>query len=364
MFDTVIIALLVILSIVAMAINTFCIYVIIRSKSLLKRPSTLLLLNLLIVHLLQSIIVFPFYAAKKGDPASRLACDGFRFTYMLTFYLAVLSVTLITADRAIATFLVMKYKEIVCKRRILLAIFAIWIYTIFLCILPFNGGSQPKAITVQNVTSNSSYVIYKAPKCYYKQTKLWTTLMLLINCVIPYGLIVLSYQCIIRQIYNIETRSRSRTLTFPERARSDTTTTVNSLRVTEEVKKNKTITNLSLILSIVYLILWLPSVLYYNILHFCPKRCFSSDYFDSTAEMYIGFLVKYVAFLDALAAPLIYCFYHQEFRNEANKCFKWCYFTDICCRANASRVPEETTSSGKDAGQLDCYTGAVNPYAS
>jgi 7 transmembrane receptor (rhodopsin family). len=346
MIVAVVLPLLVVLAVVSMVTNTACIYVILRSKTLLKRPSTLLLLNLLVVHFVQSVIVFPLYAAKKADAASGLVCDGFRFTYMLTFYTAVYSVLLIAIDRVLATFFVLQYKELVTKQRVTMAILMLWTSIIVLCLIPFRGkaGQNTSNLMKTNRTNITKQT------CTYKQTKLWSTLMLLLNCVLPYCLIVIGYQAIIRQIQHIETRSRSATVMVEAWSHDG-----NRIWVREEVKRHKRVTKLSLILSVVYLLLWSPSFVYYNLVHFCSQSCFISadTYFESPAETYVSFFVKYVAFLDAIAAPLIYCFYHKEFREEGKEHLR------CSCVLAESKSDDEFLDSGQ---AVEMATTIHNPH--
>ena len=303
-FKTATISLLIILSVLTTFLNTLCIYVICKARSLLKRPSTYFILNLLIVHLLQGMIVFPFYAGKKLKVKSSLwqgiFCDGFRFTYMVTFYAAIFSVLLIAIDRLIATSFVMKYKQIVTKQRVILTIIVFWFYVISLCSLPFSKTSTHLGRHSNNYHIVTNITVYKS-NCLYHQTKLWTILMLLLNCVLPYILVVVCYQIVINRVRKIEK------------------TIVNHIYDTgsiikKQVKKHKVITKVSLILSLTYAIFWSPSVIYYVLLSLCPNKCFGENYRISKAEKYIGFLTKYLPFLDALAAPLIYCLCQEEFR--------------------------------------------------
>jgi len=79
---------LIVLAVIAIALNSlsiYIIYIICTTKALWKRNSSLLLVNLLSVHLFQGLLVFPFYAGKKVKqdfkPAQVFA-NGFRFSYM------------------------------------------------------------------------------------------------------------------------------------------------------------------------------------------------------------------------------------------------------------------------------------------
>ena len=351
-FKAVTIVLLCLLAIITILINAVCICIISKSKPLLQRPSTYFILNLLTVHLIQGLVVFPFYAAKKSNIESlqwgQVICDGFRFSYMLTFYSAIYGVLLIGLDRVLATCWVWQYREVVTKKRVLISIIFVWIYIIVLCVIPFlhhdnkpkskHGGNLNKTIDLfpyNNSLENSTFFlernITKSVKviCTYRQSRLWTILMLVLNCMVLYLIIMLCYQIIIYKINKMDKRSRSMTTySVPGSQNSDNhepnvknalsnTALLNNAVIVmnaEDIKKHKHIMHLAMILSVAYFLFWSPSVIYFILWSVCPSSCFTSGYKDSEAEMYIGFITKYLAFLDAFAAPLIYCFYHEEFR--------------------------------------------------
>ena len=310
LFQVTVISLLLGLSVLTTCINSLCIYIIIKSKLLLKRPSTYLILNLLTVHLLQGLIVFPLYVGKKFKVENfrwaQMFCDGFRFTYMVTFYAAILGVLLIAIDRLLATWFVMKYKEIVTKRRCIITIIIFWMYIIALCIIPFKKSeSEIDTQTIDTNNTKSNATVYRST-CLYNQTKIWTILMLMINCALPYILVVLCYQIVIYKIKKIGNKSHPT---------QNTKGSNGSKILTKDISKHKDITKLSITITLTYAIFWSPSVIYYILLSLCPTTCFVDNYNESSAERYIGFLAKFLPFLDALAAPLIYCFYHNEFRS-------------------------------------------------
>ncbi|XP_057311846.1 dopamine receptor 4-like [Hydractinia symbiolongicarpus] len=330
-FKTATITLVSLLAILATFLNAVCIFVIVTSKKLLQRPSMYLIVNLLIVHFLQGLVVFPFYAAKKEKFESfkqnQIICDGFRFSYMVTFYAAIWNVLLISVDRFLATWFVMRYREIVTKNRVIGIIALCWAYVLSLCLIPFNSEEYiiKQSVSAYNASSdtrNTTVFSKVHAKCRYQQSSLWTTLMLACNCVVPYVFVVLFYQMILYQIRKIEGRSRSATTSSSYSVENQTR--VEEKRVLSkktnkkcedvEVRKNKKLTYLAMFLSISYFFFWSPSVIYYILWSVCPNTCFSKNYKTSPEEPYVGFLTKYLAFLDALAAPLIYCLHHEEFR--------------------------------------------------
>ena len=299
------IILLSILSILTILANSTGIFVISRTKELSKTPSSYLIRNLLTVHFIQGLIVFPLYVAKKHGVESvvlyQFICDGFRFTFMVTFYMAVFSVLFIATDRFIAVVFTMHYREIVTKQRLLLCIVAIWIYITSISLIPFKhsdvniNSNDTNVAIVTNVTMPRKSSIVK---CNYNQSELWTILMLGFNCLLPYITMVIMYQYIIFQLKKIERKAKIESSRFK----------------IEEINKNRKITKVSLLLSIAYLVTWSPSVLYYILWCVCPHTCFTDAYQYSKEETYITFAMKYLAFLDAIVSPVIYCFFSERFR--------------------------------------------------
>ncbi|XP_057311845.1 beta-2 adrenergic receptor-like [Hydractinia symbiolongicarpus] len=315
---TVIIILLCLLAVAATFVNGACIIIIYKSRTLMKRPSTFFILNLLIAQLFQGLVVFPFYAGKKGDISdkmwSRLFCDGFRFMYMLTFYLSTLGVLIIGVDRFIATFYALRYKSIVTRKRALVTILSVWLYTLSLCLLPFQKQNTTKQYQIINTSKlgenfTTVTILKHESNCTYIQSKVWTLSMLVINCLIPYIIIVLLYRVIIRKIRQLDHRIRTRAQSLCNIHAVDC-----EAILTKGAEQNKTLTNVSIFLSVAYLFFWSPSVIYYTLFYICPKACFIDGYTQSKAEFYVGFVTKYLAFLDSLAAPLIYCFSYEHFR--------------------------------------------------
>ena len=286
------VALMVILSILTTFLNSSCMVIITKSKTLMKRPSTLLILNLLAVHLFQGLFVFPFYTAKKMRLESLLSrqvvCDGFRFTYMTSFYASVMAVFLVTIDRLIATRFVLRYREIVSKKRIKLMILLAWIYVLVLCSLPFEIHDKQSTTQIDIDTTNTTngganrslMSQWRTAKvCHYNQSQEWTIGMLVANCAVPYSLIIVFYCRILSQINVIQLKTeRSRSLTttnLTATTKCDHSPVTSTLKDKEQ-KQLHDITRMCVIIGIAYLFLWLPSVIYYVVFRACPD-CFAEE---------------------------------------------------------------------------------------
>lgn len=313
---------LVVLSLAAIGLNSLSIYIITSVKTLWKKTSNLLLLNLLVVHLFQGIFVFPFYAGKKikmdFEPAQFFG-NGFRFTYMLTFYGTCLGILCIAVDRFLATYLLTKYRTVVTRKRVSVGLILLWVYIIALCLIPFVDVKGPEYKVKFDPITNTT-IRKEKPKFYvYQQQREWTLFMLIFNTAVPYVLIILCYVYIIVRLQRMGAYSTSTV----QKSTSKTLEVIGSngesiMLKKKDLQKHKQVTKLTLILTFLYGLFWTPSIIYYPLKGYC-KSCFPADYEDSKVEQHVGYITKYLAFLDAAAAPLLYCFMHAEFQNSLKR---------------------------------------------
>ena len=145
---TAVVCSLVILSIISIVLNSFCIYIIKTNTKFHEKPSSVFVMNLLITHLFQSIFVFPLYAGKKlkvdNFYMAQFFSNGFRLTYILSFYAVCMCVLNIAVDRFLAIYLLTAYKVYVTFKAILTVTSFTWVYIILLCMVPFipHSGHQ------------------------------------------------------------------------------------------------------------------------------------------------------------------------------------------------------------------------------
>ncbi len=268
---------LAILSIVVIFFNSLGIYVIIKTPTL-RHHSILAIANLLLVHLIQGTIVIPFYIVKrlniKDASISGPACSLFRFSYMITNYVACITLLLISVDRLCAVKWPLIYKSTMKNRKMKLAILGIWIYVLILCLLPFIWG------------------VKAGKSCVYRPTKEWSIAMLAINTFVPLLLICACYVAI------FQTARKSNTAASGAR----------------QAKIALRIAKVSAVVVSAFLVCWGPSFMYYMLVSTCSS-CFSSGFKDSRIEKDLTFMMKFFTFLDGVLAPLIYCLMHRGIRD-------------------------------------------------
>ena len=283
------ITVVVILSITAVLVfilNVFCVSIIVRNQQLRSKPSSILTANLLSMHILQAVATMPFYALKRlPETNSNFVCSGFRFFYILTFYIACFCVLLISLDRFLAFRLKMKYRTTVTSQRVKYVLALVWVYIITLCCIPF---------------------AYRTEKCSYNPPPHWVVFMLLVNCFLPCLIIVGIYTYIMVCLRRFEKLKNKKT------SQSGGMVTIS--------KSNKRITRNTMILVATYGIAWLPSIIFYLIQSLFPE-VFSDSYYDSTEDQYISFFLKYIKFVEGITSPILYCYLNTFFRKTVMELF-------------------------------------------
>jgi len=314
-FSIISICLLVLLLLSSVALNSFCLNVIRKSEKLLKKSSMLLISNLLLLQLFQACVVLPFYIARQCDDGksatwSRNVCNGFRFSYMVAFYGTCLGVFLTSIDRFFAVFWILKYKTHVTKQRVGRALIFLWFYLLIVSIVPFAYPPEVDHEFIPQCKAHMNHV-----KCNYNQPKYWLISMITMNTVVPYIAMVFMYVYIVKKVKYYERKAIARNSTCLH------VTLPNQIVITikkKDMTKHKKITKMAFMLCFVYAVLWTPSALFYTLKHICPT-CFGQYYNNASCfVVYIEFSVNFVAFLNLLAVPIIYCFYQQDFRTSAN----------------------------------------------
>lgn len=310
MFNYITASLSVVLSITTILLNIFCIDVIRRSKLLLRKPSTVFIVNLLVLQLIQGLFVLPLYIAQQAnfqdDHWKIRICNGFRFSYTITFFGTCLGILLTSIDRFFAVYWIASYRFRLTRPRVMTILLMKWMYVVILCSLPlFNTSPHENDI----VLSCQSYAIEVA--CDYHPSKLWSIIMLLVNTALPYIIIVAVYIYVIRTVKFFEKRAHQKPSKYFEVPLRNQGGVIKLKK--KDIAKHKKITKLAIILCLVYAFLWMPSVAYYAVTHVCPD-CFQAF---SCRSDYVKFFITFVAFLNGIAVPVVYCFYQKDFRRSA-----------------------------------------------
>ena len=297
------IILLFVLTVASTVLIAFCLYSICKSKHLFKRPSILFVLNILLVHLYQGLIVLPLYAGKKYKfddcYKDRIVCNAFQFTYVTSYYCSILSVLLYAIDRYLATHFVLQYKYLVTRGRVLALVLLASGYVVVLCSIPFVGQNEDdcsKAILSRNCSN-----------CTYKPSTEWSIFMLIGNCVVPYVTLTILYRLISKTVLKFKLREKER-----NDHRLSGKISFKTLSETHSNRGVYSITALPILLAVSYFLLWFPSLFYYILRSFYFEKCFYKDFNTSGLENYLEFAAKYIALLDSIVSPVIYCLCDSE----------------------------------------------------
>ena len=298
--------LLVILSIFILAINSMCLYIILASKRLLKSPPTLLIMNSIVIHLIQGAIVLPLYASFQYFDNVSWLCNGYEFTYMMTFYANCITVLLLSIDRLLAIKLLTSYCITVTRSRAMKLVILCWTYVLGVCIIPFFPLEKSKTVR-------------DTKECNYNPPQVWSIVMLIFNTLVPYIVIIIIY-VIVRQkisaLINFSGRKSNRVSRISSNRASGHKSSSN-----KESRNTLKTTMLVLKLLLSCAITWSPSILYIMTQHLDPSL-FPESYYGSDLERSISFSMKYVSILNAMVAPIVYCIYHKGLRiqlRNANK---------------------------------------------
>ena len=309
---------LLLLSVLAIILNTLCIYIIQKSARLNSKPSSILIINLLSVHLLQGIFVFPLYVGKKlGNKIpsfllSKLFANGYRFTYIVSFYGACLGILSIALDRFLATYLLNLYKAKVNARRITIYLICLWIYIFALCVIPFFNFQEVTGNI--NINSTNETTTRESTFYYYNHQPEWVVFMLIFNAAVPYILIIASYVYIVLRLRKIESFKIKSTHAIQIPKSNNRLIHMKQ----ESLSRYKEVAYLTLGLSFTYGVCWTPSIINYVLMTTC-KSCYPNDYENSKTEQITGYSIKYLAYVNSVASPLLYCFHHSEFRKVLSR---------------------------------------------
>lgn len=218
--------------------------------------------------------------------------------------------SILGVDRFIAISYIFKYRTLVTNKRALSAILFSWVYITLLSVLPFvtNETHQPTKSPLLHRSKNSSDISkMRCLGCHYHPSKTWTLFMLGFNCWLPLILIVVFYKIIVHRLKKHLTQTIAKRISCfcpPQLARNKG----------NDQRRNQKITKMASIVCLTYVVLWSPSVIYYALENVCKKECFPMGYSRSSTRVYITFTIKYIAYCNAIVAPLVYCFYYKDFR--------------------------------------------------
>ena len=313
------------LSVAITVLNSGCLFVLLSRKK--QRPaSSLLLASLLIIHIIQGVIVIPFYTVKRWDIEGEPVCSIFRFSYLLTNYLSCITILLISLDRFVAIRFPLHYRVRAINSFVLKVMAASWLYVLALCLIPFWNSDD---------------------ECIYNPSKIWSVVMLSWNTFTPFLIIIVIYSYISRKSFVfVRNCERRRCRQKGERPPRQKRRSVISMRAF--LSKEFGAAKVAVLITVSYIICWGPSFMYYMLKSTC-KHCFSKSFKDSLTEKNLNYAMKILTLVDGLAAPTIYCLRNMDVVNRGRRSLR--SFTQSMSRTLTSRrtvVTLESISSQTD----------------
>lgn len=248
----------------------------------LQRPTYVPIGSLALADLLAGIFAMPSYLIKKSPielgSFESVICDTFRFSYFVSGYASIVSLTVISIERMVAVRFPLKYHVIISSRRLRISLVIAWIDVLLVSAIPFiplEGG--------------------RGGNCHYRPVGWWSLMVIICNVFAPFLFILICYidiySTVRRQIRKIQNQNNISSLRRHKR----------------ETKGTMTVT---IVLGL-FILSWFPSCLYYFLREICPT-CFPRKFAN---EGIFNSLVKLLTFAGSFWNPLIYCWRSLEFRS-------------------------------------------------
>lgn len=245
--------------------------------------------SLAIADFLAGIIAMPSYILKKfslGKSTDVIVCDVFRFSYFLTGYASILSLSVISVERLLAVKSPLRYTTVVTHKRVIAGLILAWLHAIIISSLPFVPWDP-----------NSPY-----KECNYEPTRWWSIMVIISNVIFPFLLIVTCYT----YMYLIARSHIKKILSNRNCVGND-----KARRPRRQSNERRASTTILIVIG-VFVASWFPSCFYYFLQKTCPQ-CFS-DSFRSKQSIFNA-LVKMLTFTSSFANPIIYSWRSRHFRN-------------------------------------------------
>lgn len=309
--------------------NILTLTVIVSSRNLRKRTSTLPTMSFLIASALQGMFPAPLYVYRKLESEQDYpswACDLYRFPYLFCGHIMQMSVLLVSFDRMVAIKYPFRYENNASKKKMAVSLAVLWLITLVVDLIPFLDGMGTH------------------DGCVFHPARFWGLSVITFYNIIPFILIVTNYIIIWSVAAKFAASDKQRVNTVRSNAslfddtekskvsaskplvtqknsygalQANVTKRLSNIRFYLEIKATKT----SLVLVLVYLLCWGPLSVFYIMDHFC-NNCYSKDPKTATTRM----VIKLVNFSSSLMVPLFYCWWNADYRTTAMNVFRRCIY--------------------------------------
>ena len=288
---TIVLGILIVLSVLGNSLVCCAFIIQPRLRRVLYYP----VLNLAVADILCGLVAMTSYLTKKyvfGGEKQKFVCDVSRFSYFVTEYASVLSLTVISIERALSIFRPLTHMLTVTPRRMKVVLSLVWCDAIVVASLP---------LFWQKTSSSSN--------CTFKPTKAWSIIVISSNVLLPFLVIFVCqasiYVIAIKHSLIIRRQNRISQQVRDEQSRRKGSARTNAWRT----ERKATIT-LSVVVGL-FFICWAPSSTYY-----LTQRV-SLRFFDRTFgkdEGLFNAVVKLLTFANSCFNPFVYAWMDKDFR--------------------------------------------------
>jgi hypothetical protein len=282
---TIVLAILIVLSVAGNLL--VCSAFVIQPR--LRRALYFPVLSLAVADVMCGLVAMTSYLAKKhvfGGKKEQVVCDISRFSYFLTEYASVFSLTIISVDRALAIVRPLTYKTTVTSQRMKAALGCTWCWAIIVSALPFFWKTE------------------KDDGCYFRPTNEWSMAVIVGNVLLPFLLILAcQFSIYVIAIKHAILIKQQRKVSMVNRRGSTPRTEAWAI-------ERKATVSLSIVIGL-FILCWGPSTLYYFLHNVSP------GYFEGTFGEYEGTfnaVVKLMTFANSCFNPLVYSWLNKDFR--------------------------------------------------
>ena len=233
------------------------------------------LLSLALADMLCAICAMPAYIVKRniaGGGKERISCSVFRFTYFLSVYASILSLTAVSLQRFVAIKMPLKHRTLLTEQKMIVGLLLSWLDAALVSILPFVWQRDDAE-----------------KQCAYEPSKEWIIMVNLLNVCLPF---IVIFACNVYTTYIAIRAKRTGTVT-------------NAVRREQHLMFPMTV-----VLG-AFIVCWAPSSIYYFLVMVCPQ-CFQPPF--KRVQPVFAAVIKLLTFVNSCLNPLIYCWLNKHLR--------------------------------------------------
>lgn len=303
---------MVIITIAALLGNLLVLYAFFNYHRLRNNVTNYYIASLALSDLLTAALVIPLEIDtfindsiwKKGETMCRI----WTTLYLLAAPGSIINLCAVTLDRFIVLRVPLRYTELMTPRKAVIVIVCLWVYALVTACLPVMGWK------------NTDHNNVLQGECYFNMTPEYTTLMNIVNFLIPMIFMAICWSLIyqIARKHQRRVKRLARSMSVNETTMSLTMNGVNGVsgrpsisdgtQTKKSIKKHLKGSKYIAIIVGVFFVCWLP----YTLLSLSVSVCGDKCYYATPRELAIMLLI--MGYLNSALNPYLYPFHDRQFK--------------------------------------------------